>query len=111
MKKIVLLIFLAAAGSVNALAHPAFTLVSSEKKVVKEEELSQIEKSRTVGKIENSNLVFTEKQIRLVVVTGPEDDMLSYRIEGVRNPNLVVPGDVTLKILFVNVDGDMHHDI
>ena len=37
--------------------------------------------------------------------------MLSYRIQGVRNPNLVVPAGATLRILFVNVDVDMRHDL
>ncbi|HKX83519.1 MAG TPA: hypothetical protein VJL58_04800, partial [Pyrinomonadaceae bacterium] len=58
-----------------------------------------------------SDLTFTAKDIRLVVITGPEDDMLSYRIQGIRNANLVVPAGSTLRILFVNVDHDMRHDI
>lgn len=37
--------------------------------------------------------------------------MLSYRIQGVRNPNLVVPSGATIKILFVNTDVDMRHDV
>lgn len=97
--------------SANIFAHQAFTLVSSEKKTVKETEIASLEKSQTVGKKEGSNLVFTEKEIRLVVLTGPEDDMLSYRVQGVRNPNLVVPSGAALKILFVNSDVDMRHDV
>lgn len=111
MRKIALLLFIAAATSVNALAHTAFTLVSSEKKSLTDTQITEIEKSRTIGKIAGSNLSFTEKEIRLVIVTGPEDDMLSYRIQGVRNPNLVVPAGAILKILFVNVDSDMRHDV
>ena len=111
MVKIILLMIIAAASSVNVLAHTAFTLVSSEKKSVKDADLVQLEKSRTNGKIAGSNVSFTEKEIRLIVMTGPEDDMLSYRIQGVRNPNLVVPAGATLKILFVNVDSDMRHDV
>jgi hypothetical protein len=111
MRKIALLIFMAAATSVNAIAHNAFTLVSSEKKSVKEAELAQLEQGRTVGKIAGSNVSFTGKEIRLVIRTGPEEDMLSYLIQGLRNPNLVVPAGATLKILFVNVDADMRHDI
>jgi plastocyanin len=111
MIKIALLIFMAAAMSVNAFAHTAFTLVSSEKKSLTDTQITELEKSRTIGKIAGSNLSFTEKEIRLVIVTGPEDDMLSYRIQGVRNPNLVVPAGAILKILFVNVDSDMRHDV
>jgi hypothetical protein len=111
MIKFISLFILTLLLSVSAFAHQAFTLVSSEKKTIKESELAALEKNQTVGKKEGVNLTFTEGEIRLVVITGPEDDMLSYRIQGVRNPNLAVPGDVTLKILFVNVDGDMRHDI
>ncbi|HEY0427935.1 MAG TPA: sulfocyanin-like copper-binding protein [Pyrinomonadaceae bacterium] len=111
MKKIFLLAIFALVFSVNAFAHETFKLVSSENKTLKLEDLIKIEAQRTLGKIDKTNLTFTEKEIRLVVLTGPEDDMLSYRIQGVRNPNLVVPTGATLKILFVNMDEDMRHDI
>lgn len=112
MKTIFLLLLLALFfGATDALAHQAFTLVSSERKTVKESDLPALEKSQTIGKKEKSNLAFTEKEIRLVITTGPEDDMLSYRVQGIRNPNLVVPSGATLKILFVNTDYDMRHDI
>ncbi|MCD9189341.1 MAG: hypothetical protein LUM44_23190 [Pyrinomonadaceae bacterium] len=111
MKKVILSVFFVLLLSADLFAHEAFTLVSSESKTVKETEIANLEKSQTVGKKENSNLIFTEKEIRLVVLTGPEDDMLSYRVQGVRNPNFVVPSGATLKILFVNSDADMRHDI
>lgn len=111
MKKFILLLFCALGLSVNVSAHQAFTLISSEKKPIKVSDLVQLEKDRTLGKLENSNLSFTAGEIRLIVTTGPEDDMLSYRIQGVRNPNLVVPPGALLKILFVNIDVDMRHDI
>ncbi|MGI8468749.1 MAG: hypothetical protein ACR2N3_09870 [Pyrinomonadaceae bacterium] len=111
MKKFILLLFFAALSSVNVFAQQPFKLVSSEQKTIKLDDLTAIEKTRTVGKKENSNLIFTEKEIRLVVETGPEDDMFSYRISGMRNPNLIVPSGATLKILFVNSDEDMKHDI
>lgn len=111
MKRILLFIFAAAAFSVTAHAHTAFTLVSSERKTIKEAELVELEKTRTAGKQEGTNLVFSQKDIRLVVITGPEDDMLSYRIQGIRNPNLVIPSGATLRILFVNIDADMRHDV
>ncbi|HEX8251157.1 MAG TPA: sulfocyanin-like copper-binding protein [Pyrinomonadaceae bacterium] len=111
MKRIIPLLFFALLFSANAFAHQAFTLVSSEKKTIKEADLAGLEKTGTVGKIDKTNLTFTEKEIRLVVLTGPEDDMLSYRIQGLRNPNLIIPIGATLRILFVNVDIDMRHDI
>lgn len=114
MKKLFLLfsiILVALLLSVDAFAHQAFTLVSSEKKIIKETDLADLEKSQTAAKRENANLSFAEKEIRLIALTGPEDDMLSYRIQGVRNPNLVVPSGATLRILFVNADVDMRHDI
>jgi plastocyanin len=111
MKKIISLLFFTLVFGVNAFAHQAFTLVSSVKKTIKLAELIELEKVRTLGKKENQNLTFTENEIYLIVKTGPEDDMLSYRIQGVRNPNLVVSDGATLKILFVNSDEDMPHDI
>ena len=111
MKKLILMATCVVIFSVNVFAHQAFTLVSSEKKMVTEAELLKFEKERTLGKKEGTNLVFTTTEIRLVVVTGPEDDMLSYRIQGMRNPTLVVPPGAMLKILFINRDGDMKHDI
>lgn len=111
MKKLIFLMFVALIFSVQAIAHQAFTLVSSEKKTVKEADLAVLQKSQTEGKKSGTTLIFTENEIRLVVLTGPEDDMLSFRIQGMRNPTLVVPSGATLKILFVNIDGDMKHDI
>lgn len=111
MKKIIFLSILAFAISAQAFAHQAFTLVSSEKKTIRSEDLLRFEKERTLGKKDGTTLTFTETEIRLVVTSGPEDDMLSYRIQGMRNPTIVVPPDAKIKILFVNMDGDMKHDI
>jgi hypothetical protein len=111
MKRIVFLLFLTLLCSANIFAHDAFTLISSQKKTIKSDDLTKIEAERTVGKIDKTTLTFNEKEISLVVVTGPEDDMLSYRIQEVRNPTLVVPAGATLKILFINIDDDMLHDI
>lgn len=111
MKKILALLFLTLLSSAHVFAHDSFTLVSSEKKTIKETEIAQFEKLQTSARKENSNLIFSEKEIRLVVTTGPEDDMLSYRIQDLRNANLVVPSGATLRILFVNTDVDMRHDV
>jgi plastocyanin len=78
---------------------------------VKESDLAKLEKDQTVGKKDKTTLTFTENAIRLVATTGPEDDMLSFRIQGMRNPTIVVPSGATLTVLFINTDGDMTHDI
>src|SRR5688572_327534 len=111
MKKLLVLVLFALALSVEAFAHQPFTLVSSEKKTVTHTQLASLETKQTVGKKDKTTLTFTEKDIRLVVITGPEDDMLSYRIQGVRNPTLAVPAGARMTILFVNVDVDMRHDL
>lgn len=111
MKKLVLLVAFAALFGIDGFAHQAFTLVSSEKKTVKEADLAALEKAQTAGKNDKTTLTFSEKEVSIVVLTGPEDDMLSYRIQGMRNPTLVLPTGVRLTILFVNVDVDMRHDI
>jgi hypothetical protein len=111
MKKIGYLAFLALVFSMPVFAHTAFTLVSTEKKTVKAADLAALEKNQTIGKKDKANLTFTEKEIRLVVLTGPEDDMLSFRIQGMRNPVLVMPAGARLTILFINVDVDMRHDV
>ena len=60
---------------------------------------------------DGKTLTFKTPTVRLVVTTGPEDDMLSYRIGGLRNPTLIVPPNAVLSVLMVNTDGDMFHDI
>jgi len=111
MRRIISLLFFALLFSAGATAQGPFSLVSSEKKTLKDSELIEVTKSRTVGKRDGTNLTFTEKEIRLIVFTGPVEDMLSYRIQGMRNPTLIVPSGAKLKILFVNRDIDMRHDV
>jgi len=111
MKRVFILAFAVLIFSANAFAHQPFELVSSDKKTIKLDDLIKIEKERTIGKKDGTTLTFTEKEIRMVIVTGPEDDMLSYRIFGMRNPTIVVPSGAVLRILFVNKDSDMKHDI
>jgi rusticyanin len=75
-------------------------------------QLDAAEKTRTEGVVDTKNnaLKFSQNEIQLVVRTGPEDDMLSYRIQGLRNPTIVVPEMTSIKVLFVNADEDMSHD-
>lgn len=111
MKTLFLCLVTLLISSATATAHEAFTLVSTEKKQVSRKEISQLESKQTVGKKNGSVLTFAEKEITLVATTGPLDDMLSYRILGVRNPTFVVPAGATLTILFANTDTDMRHDV
>ena len=111
MKQLFLLILLGLLFVASAFGHQAFTQISSEKKTVKAAELAALEKNQTFGTKVGLTLTFGSKDIRLVVLTGPEDDMLSFRIQGIRNPILAVPSGAQLTILFVNVDEDMRHDL
>ncbi|MGB7069824.1 MAG: sulfocyanin-like copper-binding protein [Pyrinomonadaceae bacterium] len=111
MKGILISLFFTVAVAANVYSHEAFTLISSEKKTVKAADLAHLEHGRSEGKVSGTQLVFTDREIDLVVTTGPEDDMLSYRIQGMRNPTLVVPSGVTMRILFINTDVDMRHDV
>ncbi len=56
-------------------------------------------------------LTFSQKTVRLVARSGPANDMLSYRIDGLRNPTLVVPAGGTVKVLYINTDDDMTHNL
>lgn len=89
-----------------------FTQSSAQKRMLTPAALSAAEKTRTAGMVarDHKKLSFKAKSIRLVVHTGPENDMLSFRIAGLRNPTLVIPKGATLKVLFANTDDDMVHD-
>lgn len=112
MKKILILAVIAAVYATTAFAqHEPFKLASSVAKTITFDELLAAEKTRTLGEKGDGTLTFAQKEIRLVVATGPDSDMLSYRIQGIRNPTLNVPEGAVLKILFVNKDSDMLHDL
>lgn len=112
MKKIILLAVITTVFVTAAFAqHQPFTLVSSAAKTITFDELVAAEKTRDLGVKGEGTLTFSKNEIRLVVATGPESDMLSYRIQGMRNPTLVVPEGARLKILIVNKDSDMWHDL
>lgn len=64
-----------------------------------------------VASADRKTLTFRQKTVRLVVRSGPANDMLSYRIAGLRNPTLIVPVGATLKALFINTDDDMTHNL
>ncbi len=90
----------------------AFRLVKKTDRKLSEGDLKKAETTITKGKLsaDASTLTFDQKDINLVATTGPEDDMMSFRIQGIRNPTLLIPSGAALKILFVSTDGDMVHD-
>ncbi len=47
---------------------------------------------------------------RLTVMAGPEDNMMSFKIAGLTNPEIVVPDGATVTFTVINVDDDMNHD-
>lgn len=75
--------------------------------------LAEGDSGKAAGKIskDKKSLEFAGPDINLVVHTGPEEDMLSFRVQGLRNPNLIVHPGATLHITFVNTDEDMFHDM
>ncbi len=99
------------AESAQTATSAPFKMVSGQKKTLTRQELASLEKGATTGARDGNKLVFKDQNVRLVVHTGPEDDMLSYRFQDSRNPTVVVPANATINILFVNSDDDMSHDI
>ncbi len=104
---------LALVGSTAAAPASPFTASAGAPKVVTSGELAAAQKTETPSQVspDGKMLMFQQKIVRLVAVTGPESDMLSYRIDGKRNPTLVVSPGATIKMLFVNTDDDMKHNV
>src|SRR6478609_9541393 len=98
MVRFLTLALFVAASAIGVLGHQAFRLVSSEKLTVSEAELMRLQQDATVGKAADKDLIFSGHDIRLVFTTGPEDDMLSYRLQGLRNPDIVTRSDVRITI-------------
>ena len=95
-----------------ALASP-FTAGVGTPKAITFSGLAAAQKTETPSQAspDGKALTFRRKLVRLVAVTGPDNDMLSYRINGKRNPTLVVSPGTTIKMLFVNTDDDMKHNV
>jgi len=113
MKTPVLLLgSLLAFPSLAAYAAPGFVAVPSPPKIIAASALSGLEKGYPSGKPAGPNtLAYSGKSIRLAIESGPPSDMFSFACDGRRNPTLLVPRSSTLKILFVNRDDDMLHDL
>ncbi len=76
------------------------------------QKLAQYQHAKLDGRISHNRkyIYFTDKVVRLVVCSGPANDMLSFRIAGLRNPTISIPADSTLHVLFLNTDDDMFHN-
>jgi rusticyanin len=46
----------------------------------------------------------------LTVLAGPEGNMMSFKVAGLTNPEIVVPEGATVTFTVINVDDDMNHD-
>ncbi len=87
-----------------------FTLVEHQERMISADDFGKIEAAAPT-KSSGDALLLTESMDSLVVRTGPGNDMLSYRIQGLRNPTLVLRAGTAVHILFANVDDDMPHDL
>ncbi len=89
------------------------TLAGAQPKTLSMSQAAAANRTETPGvaSADRKTLTFREKAVRLVVHSGPANDMLSYRIAGLRNPTLIVPAGATIKALFINTDGDMMHNL
>lgn len=114
MKKTAMITFALALVGTQALAQSAggFKLISAKRVTTSENALESAEQ-KSMGKpsADRKTLSIPAKSARLVVHTGPDNDMLSFRIQGLRNPTLVVKPGAVLRILFVNSDEDMFHNL
>ena len=89
-----------------------FELTGQKLQSLSEEDLSASESRNPKYKIMDGHaIILDQPQAEVVIRTGPAEDMLSFRIQGIRNPILAMKPGTKLRILFVNVDDDMHHDI
>ncbi len=114
MRALTLVPMLAVAISAAAISSAdGFTVSGAKKLTVSASSLASAKKKATAGSIssDKKSITFSGASVQLVVETGPKNDMMSYRIQGLRNPSLVVKAGATLHILFVNTDDDMLHSL
>ena len=116
MKKILLLSGLGLTSiGLTAQAAPltGITVIDTQSKTLSVTAASAADKTATHGVVSPSKktLTFSGKTVRIVAHSGPASDMLSYRIDGLKNPTLVVPVGATVKALFINTDDDMVHNM
>ena len=107
------MIFTGFAQAVLAAPRAEIIFVGAKPMTLSSAQASAAGKTAAPGNVstDKKTLTFHGKLVRLVVRSGPANDMLSYRIDGLRNPTLVVPVGTTLKTLFINTDDDMTHNL
>ena len=113
LKFTVCILFFFALSGRSAAQQSPFKFISSHALAFSDSELTSLEEKQDKGAILDGGraLNFTSTILRIVVRSGPSDDMLSYRIQGFRNPTLGFRPGSEVHLLFANVDDDMHHDI
>lgn len=114
MKSLMLVPMLAIAVGVAAISlGDGFTASAAKKLNLTAGSLASAKKKSTAGTIssDKKSITFTASSVQLVVETGPKNDMMSYRIQGLRNPSLVLKAGSTLHVVFVNTDDDMLHSL
>ena len=89
------------------------TLMGAQAKTLSVAQAAALDKTATPGMVsaDKKTLTFRQKTVRIVAHSGPASDMLSYRIDGLKNPTLVVPAGATVRALFINTDDDMTHNL
>ena len=106
-------VWLGAALSAYAAPASTMTLHGTQAKTLSAARMAAADRTATHGTVskDKKTVTFHTKQVRLVVYSGPANDMLSYRIDGLRNPTLIVPAGATIKALYINTDDDMTHNL
>ncbi len=105
---------MAGAGTiVKAAPSAGITLAGAQPKTLSLSQAAAADKTETTGLVsaDKKTLTFRQKTVRIIAHSGPANDMLSYRIDGLRNPTLVVPAGATIKALYINTDDDMTHNL
>src|SRR5438874_13789559 len=55
-------------------------------RIITETQIKSLEDSQDKGKASGTAIIFDGREAHVIIRTGPADDMLSYRIQGIRNP-------------------------
>jgi len=102
-----------AAPSQGQGVNAGFAVVSATPRTLSSVNAAAADKTSTPGTVsaDKKTLTFSGKTVRIVAHSGPANDMLSYRIDGLRNPTLVVPAGAAIKALYINTDDDMTHNL
>lgn len=98
---------------VQAVPAAGITAIGTQSKTFSVAAAAAADKTAAHGVVspDKKTLTFNGKTVRIVAHSGPANDMLSYRIDGLKNPTLVVPAAATITALFINTDDDMVHNM